>query len=239
MPRSLQKGKRRQRSSRRRSSAWNYVIGISAAVAVVGVLIAVAVLTQGDDGGGGGEVILPKPRPEGLEEHGRVLGPIDAPVTIIEYADFQCPFCRRVATSVLPTIEEEFILSGQAKLEMRPIAILGEESVLAAQAAECANDQGRFWDYHDTLYANQGRENSGAFSRENLKRFAKTLGLDMQAFEACMDSDNYASKVMNDTQVARRQGINKTPTILVNGREVGSGLDALTKAILQELASGS
>jgi protein-disulfide isomerase len=141
--------------------------------------------------------------------------------------------------SVLPPIEEEFVSTGQVKVQMWTVAILGEESELAAQAAECANDQGRFWDFHDVLYANQEGENRGAFSSENLKRFAGALALDTAAFDSCLDSGKYASKVRDDTEAARQQGVNKTPTILVNGKEVTSSLDDVRAAIQEELASGS
>ena len=129
--------------------------------------------------------------------------------------------------------------TGQVRVEVRVVAILGEESELAAQAAECANDQGRFWDYHDVVYANQEGENRGAFLSENLKRFAEALALDGTAFDSCLDSGKYASKVTDDTDEARQQGVNATPTILVNGRDVTSTLDDVWAAIQEELASGS
>ncbi len=129
--------------------------------------------------------------------------------------------------------------AGQVRVEMRLIAILGEESELAAQAAECANDQGRFWDYHDVLFANQEGENRGAFLSENLKRFAEALALDGTAFDSCLDSGKYASKVTDDTDEALQQGVNSTPTILVNGKDVTSTLDDVRAAIQEELASGS
>lgn len=216
-----------------------YVVGAAGAAAVMAVLIVVGALTRGD-GGGGGPVVVPSPRPTGLAREGRVLGSPDAPVTVIDYADFQCPFCRTVAVSVLSPIEEEFVSTGQVKVQMRPIAILGEESELAAQAAECANEQDWFWEFHDILYANQVREhNSGAFSSENLKRFAEALALDTAAFDSCLDSGKYALKVRDDTNEAGQQGIRKTPTILVNGVEVGSSLDEVRVAIQAGLASGS
>lgn len=143
-----------------------------------------------------------------------------------------------VAVSVLPPLEGEFVLPGQVKVEVRPIAILGEESELAAQGAQCANDQGLFWEFHDTLYANQAGEGRGAFSKENLKRFAGALGMDRAEFDSCLDSGKYASKVRDGTSEAGRQGINSTPTVLVNGREVAATLDALRAAIEGELASG-
>ena len=136
---------------------------------------------------------------------------------------------------VLPTIEEEFLLTGKAKLELRPIAFLGELSGLAAQAAECANEQGRFWRFHDILYANQGGKGSDAFSREHLQRFAVALGLDTAAFASCLGSGKYASMVADDTNAAQQRGVDSTPTVLVNGKEVGASLEELRAAILEGL----
>ena len=144
-----------------------------------------------------------------------------------------------VAVSVLPPIEEEFVSAGQVKVQVRPVAILGEESELAAQAAECANDQGQFFEFHDTLFLNQGKEHSGAFSRQNLKRFAQALALDAASFDSCLDSGKYASLVRENTTEAGVQGISKTPTIIINGREVDSTVEAMRSAIKEELASGS
>ncbi len=138
--------------------------------------------------------------------------------------------------SVLPSIEEEFVTAGQVKIQSRPIAILGAESDLAAQAAECANDQGRFWDFYDTLYANYGGENSGTFVSDNLKRFAEALELDTGAFDSCLDSGKYASKVREDTDAARQMGIDSVPTIFVNGRVVATA--ELLPAIREALDSG-
>jgi protein-disulfide isomerase len=140
--------------------------------------------------------------------------------------------------SVLPQIEEEFVSTGQVKVQARTFAFLGEESDLAAQAAECANDQERFWDFHDTLYANQGGENKGAFSRENLKRFAEALELETAAFDSCLDSGKYASKVREDTEAARQLGVNSVPTVFVNGQPVSWHLEDLQAAIREALGSG-
>jgi len=140
--------------------------------------------------------------------------------------------------SVLPPIEEEFVSAGQVKVQARPVAILGQESDLAAQAAECANDQGRFWEFHDMLYVNQRGENRGAFSRENLKRFAEALELDTAAFDSCLVSGKYASKVRDDTEAARQMGVTSVPTIFVNGQPVSWRLEDLQAAIREALGSG-
>ena len=140
--------------------------------------------------------------------------------------------------SVLPSIEEEFVSTGQVKVQARTFAFMGEESLLAAQAAECASDQGRFWDFHDTLYANQRGKNKGAFSQENLTRFAEALELDTAAFDSCLDSGQHASKVRDDTEGAQQLGVNSVPTILVNGRAVSWRLEDLRAAIQEELGTG-
>ena len=137
--------------------------------------------------------------------------------------------------SVLPTLEAEYIITGKAKLELRPIAFLGRNSVLAVQAAECANEQGRFWQFHDVLYANQGEKGTDAFSARNLKRFAEALGLDSAAFTSCLDSGRYASMVVDKTDAASQRGVSKTPTIFVNGTEAMSGLEEMRATIERNL----
>jgi protein-disulfide isomerase len=140
--------------------------------------------------------------------------------------------------SVLPSIEEEFVSTGQVKVQSRTFAFMGEESVLAVQAAECAGDQGRLWDFHDTLYLNQMGNDKGAFSLENLKRFAEALELDTAAFDSCLDSGKYASKVREDTEAGRQLGVTSVPTILVNGQVVSWHLEDLQAAIREALGSG-
>ena len=141
--------------------------------------------------------------------------------------------------SVLPTIEEEYMLTGKVKLELRPIAFLGKNSGLAAQAAECASEQGRFWQFHDVLYANQGEKGSDAFSPRNLRRFAEALDMDSAAFASCLDSGRYASMVANETDAANQLGVSKTPTIFVNGTEAMSGLEEMRAAIERSLPAES
>jgi len=115
----------------------------------------------------------------------------------------------------------------------RHFAFLGDESRWAAEAAECANEQGRFWDYYEKLFAEQAGENVGTFSLENLKRFAAELGLDTKRFNQCLDSGKYSAKVQRETLQGRQEGVRGTPTVFVNGRLVEDGGDyaALRAAI--------
>ena len=225
--------------ARKSSPLTPYIVGTVVVLAVVAGLILIGVAARGGNGGGtvGGPVVVPTARPASVAQNGRVFGDPAASVTVAEYLDFQCPICRRAGLQVLPAIETQFIETGVAKLEIRPIAILGDESVQAAAAAECANEQGEFWAYYDILYANQGAERSGAFSDARLKQFAEALGLDTGAFNACLDSGKYVDQVEQDTNDARAAGVKGTPTILVNGAKVETSVDAIAAAI-QQAAGG-
>jgi len=138
-----------------------------------------------------------------------------APVTIVELADFQCSYCRKFWQETLPRIEEAHIKTGKVRFVYRHFAILGEHSVAAAQAVECATEQGKFWEYHDKLFASQG---PFAFTKQNLKRYATELGLNTVAFSRCLDSGKYAKKVEEETAVGTILGARGTPTFFVNGR---------------------
>jgi len=126
---------------------------------------------------------------------------------------------------------------GKVRFAFRHFAFIGEESRWAAEASECANEQGRFWDYYDKLFEEQAGENVGAYSKENLKRFAAELGLDTEQFNQCLDSGKYREKVRQETLEGRRAGVRGTPTIFVNGKliEGGSDYQFLSAVIESEL----
>ncbi|MBI2871830.1 MAG: thioredoxin domain-containing protein [Chloroflexi bacterium] len=132
---------------------------------------------------------------------------------------------------------EEFVTAGRVRFVYRHYAFLGRESVRAAEAAECAAEQGRFWEYHDTLFSNWGGENRGAFSDDRLKRFAAALGLDREKFNSCLDSGRYSYRVGADNRDAQVTGVRGTPTVFVNNTQVGNPLDysQLRRAILAAL----
>jgi protein-disulfide isomerase len=215
-----------------------YVLGAAFTAAVVGVVILIAVTTSGGEGGvPGGPIVVPDPRPSDVPQEGHVYGDPDAPVTIDEYLDYQCPFCRLATVEILPAIEEQYIETGMAKLVIHPIAIIGEESVQAGAAAECANGTGDFLLYHDALFANQGGENAGAFSDERLEAIAVAVGLDGGAIRSCLDAETYQASVRQNTVAAGNAGIRSTPTFLVNGARVETNAGAISAAI--EAAAGS
>jgi len=141
------------------------------------------------------------------------LGPEDAPVLIVEFSDYQCPFCARVASETLPQILEAY--EGKIRLVFRdfPLTSMHSNAQKAAEAAECADDQGQFWAYHDILFQNQQ-----ALDIDSLKEYAQELGLDTDAFNECLDSGQYTPEVENDLAQGQSYGVTATPTFFINGR---------------------
>lgn len=152
-----------------------------------------------------------------LGQGGMVLGSPDAPVTLVEFADFQCPYCGRFNQAAGKDIVEKYVKTGKVKFVYRNFAFLGEESEFAAEAAQCANDQGKFWQYHDYLFDHQQGENDGAFAKVHLKEFARTLGLDSSRFDSCLDAGTHRPDVEKDTADGRTFGVQGTPAVFING----------------------
>ncbi len=144
-------------------------------------------------------------------------GNADAPVTIVEYSDYQCPFCQKFWGETLPRIQSEYIDKGLVKFVFRdfPLSSIHPYAQKAAEAAQCAFEQGKFWEYHDRLFSDSRswqREGSDEF-----KRIAKELGLDGSRFGECIDSGKYAGEVQRDLQDGIRAGVTGTPAFFVNG----------------------
>lgn len=160
-----------------------------------------------------------------------------AKVTIIEFSDFQCPFCGRYQQSVHPALLEQYVKSGQVNFVYKHSAFLGQESVWAAQAAECAADQGKFWEYHDLLFSRQNGENQGAFNKDKLSGFAKEMGLDMAKFDPCLTNDETLARVQADTQEGQAAGVRGTPTFFINGQALvgAQPLQAFQQVLTQQL----
>jgi protein-disulfide isomerase len=166
------------------------------------------------------------------------LGFPDAPVVITEWIDFQCRACRIFALNREPELVRRYIETGQVRLVSRSLAFLGAESVLAAEAAEAAADQGRYWEYRKLLFERQQGENRGTFLPDNLRRFAAELGLDQAAFKEALERGKYRSAVLAETRLGESLGVNATPTLFVNGQKVEGvpSMDRLARIIEEELA---
>lgn len=147
-------------------------------------------------------------------------GNSNAPVVVDVWEDFQCPYCRRFAEGPEKVLRQTLVPTGQVRLVFHNFAFLGPESVWAAEAAECAAKQGRFWDYQDKLFAEQHGENAGWFNRDNLIRFASELGLDVPGFTQCLDQGSEGNEVLAEYEQGKLRGVSGTPTVFVNGRKL-------------------
>lgn len=149
-----------------------------------------------------------------------MLGSKDAPVTLIEFADFQCPFCKEFQDQTFAQIKSKYIDTGIAKFYFIDFPFLGAESDSSGIAAECARQQDKFWAYHDLLYKNQGSENSGAFSDLILKKLAKQAGLNTTTFASCQKDSKTADTITQQFQAGKDAGVQATPTIFINGKKI-------------------
>ncbi len=150
------------------------------------------------------------------------IGNPDAPVLVEAFEDFQCPSCLRFTEDFEPLILQNYVYTGVARLTFRYYPFIGAESFTASHAALCANEQGKFWEYHDILFANQLGENIGAYSSRRLEAMADKIGLDVDSWKACYDAEKYQAFIDSELADARNRGVQGTPTIFVNGQMLPS-----------------
>jgi protein-disulfide isomerase len=160
------------------------------------------------------------------------LGPASAPVTLVEFSDFQCPFCQRVSPT-LKQVKETYGDKVRVVWKDFPLTQIHPQAFKASEAAHCAADQGKFWEFHDRLFANQQ-----ALQPADLKKHAADLGLDGAAFATCLDSSKYGERVRDGVAQGSRLGVNSTPTIYINGRVLSGAqpYEAFVAIIDEELS---
>jgi len=147
-----------------------------------------------------------------------ILGNPSAPITIVEFGDYQCHQCYNWFHNTKPAIVQDYVNTGKANIVFIDLAFLGSDSPKAAQASYCAEDQGMYWKYHDVLYNSQEPTIDGGWANsERLKAFAFSLDLDMELFESCLDSEKYSKRVQYNIQQARENGVRGTPGFFIVG----------------------
>jgi protein-disulfide isomerase len=144
-----------------------------------------------------------------------IMGNSNAPITVLEWGDYQCTFCYRFHENTLNIINEDFIKTGKVKLVFKDFPLNGPDSLLAAEASYCAEDQEKYWQYHDELYKNWGGERTGWITRESLDRFAVTVDLDLLEFNTCLNEHKYQNRVIALYEFGKEIGIDATPSFLV------------------------
>jgi protein-disulfide isomerase len=203
--------KARIQNESRKQQLIPLIIVSLAAVALVAIFVLPALSPQG--------VIGSRP-----QANGTAAGDPNAPVKVEEFADFQCPACGvfNINAEYEPKIVKDYIATGKVYFKFIPFSFIGDESKAAAEAAYCASDQGKFWEYHDLIFANQRGENQGWFSSGRLLGYASDskLGLNTNDFKTCFESGKYKQKVLDDIEYGKKNNIDSTPSFLVNGQLV-------------------
>jgi protein-disulfide isomerase len=144
------------------------------------------------------------------------IGNLSAPITIVDFSDFQCHLCARHVKNTEPQINETYIQTGQVALVFKHLPNRGFDSMDAHIAAQCTNDQGKFWQFYKLLYENQQAIDSGWVSKDNLKKFASQIsGLEKEQFNTCFDSQTHKESIDNDVKLAHSQGFFDTPSFII------------------------
>jgi protein-disulfide isomerase len=195
----------------RKRMASPAVLMLLVMVAVAAVIIGVVLLQR--------QVAQEPLQISGRIGEGTSWGSQTAKVSIIDYSDFGCSHCRNFALNQGRQLRAEYEGSGNVRFEYKHFIISPPDTANAANAAECAADQGRFWDYHDLLFSEQGVSRS-PFTKANLKAYGARLGLSAQQFNECVDRDTHLDKVYRDSAAGKDAGIQGTPSFLVNGKSI-------------------
>lgn len=193
-----------------------------AALIVSGTLL----YTRGGGGGTaqiGGSGAKPEKVEVKVDPNDHVLGNLKAKVAIVEFSDFQCPFCRSFWSNVLPEIKRDYIDTGKAKFVYKHYPLDFHPGARpAAEASECANDQGKFWEFHDKVFEEQARLGQGTiqFGKPEIIKWAEAVGLNMSQFSECFNSGKYVQRVSDDMAYGTQLGVGGTPTTYINGQKI-------------------
>jgi protein-disulfide isomerase len=225
--------KRRKEKKKRKDYTPFIIIGVLAIV-----VLAVVILSNYEPAV---EVIDPTFHTATITD-GLTMGDPNAPVKLVEFADFQCPGCGSYWTNTELTVIQDYVETGKVFYTFSPFSFVGsfvsnnpyDESIKAAEAAYCANDQGKFWEYRDYVFANQNGENQGAFSEKRLLAFAESLSLDMDTFTTCLTSAEHYQDVMDANDFATSSGINQTPSFTIDGTLVETDLITALEAAVNK-----
>jgi protein-disulfide isomerase len=225
---------KKNRAKQKRQDTWVIVIISIVALAIIG-LIVFANLPKAaapvDTTAKPGATVETSAKPM---ENGLSMGDPNAPVKVVEFADFVCPYCQLYWKNTEPTIISDYIATNKVYYTYTPMAFLGQESVIAAEAALCANDQGKFWEYRDVVLSHYTGENVGDYTQDSLTQFAKSLNLDIDTFTSCLTSGEKQQDITDANTYASGQGVNYTPAFMVNGKVYSSS--EVQQAIVDALA---
>jgi protein-disulfide isomerase len=216
---------REQRIKRQKQQRLVVILVVAAAALVVAGLLILPSLRS--NLAPVGEIKTAAPHNHPMPD-GTALGDPNAPVLVEVWEDFQCPACQGYSEQVEPQVTDNYVATGKARYVFRHYPFLDsnsatKESHQAANASMCANEQGRFWDYHDIVFTNWNGENQGAFSDKRLVAFSETIGLDMTKFNDCFEANRYKDQIEKDKADGEKAGVQGTPSVFVNGTLIRPG----------------
>ena len=184
---------------------------------IVGIFIGVGIVSNLDKDSSNSSVLTK----ENLIKGSIIMGNPNAKITIVEFGDYQCTFCYKFHDETMKKITDEYIKTNNVNFVYKDFPLNGEQSILASEAAYCAEKQNKFWEYHNTLYNNWGGENTGWITENVLLGFAKDVRLNLDDFSQCLGKSEFRQKVLDNEQFGREIGINATPSFLIfNNDEV-------------------
>ena len=178
---------------------------------IIGVLFGMLIIVNQDELGTSSIVLNKK----NLLEGSTILGNPNAKISIVEFGDYQCTFCYKFHDKTLKMILEQYIIEGKVNFVYKDFPLNGPPSIMASEASYCAQEQEKFWQYHDLIYENWEGENTGWLTRDALDRFAEDVQLDLSEFNSCMNNSKYHQKVLETEQFAREINIDATPSFII------------------------
>ncbi len=175
--------------------------------------------------------------PQMLVQNGSpMLGDPNAKVTIVEFGDYQCTYCHLFHQNTKDALLQQYVDTGKVNFVFRDYPLNGPDSVFAADAAYCAGDQGKYWQYHDELYKNWGGEKTGWVNQKSLDTFATTVGLDLSTFDKCLSDKKYEQKVLDNQKFGNTIGIDGTPSFVVfNSKDITKIVGAQPLSVFQQV----
>ena len=184
---------------------------------IIGMLIGIGLVSNLEQDSGNSSVLTK----ENLIEGSIIMGSPNAKITIVEFGDYQCTFCYKFHDETMKKITDEYIKTNNVNFVYKDFPLNGEQSILASEAAYCAEKQNKFWEYHNTLYNNWGGENTGWITENVLLGFARDLEMNLDDFSQCLGNSEFRQKVLDNEQFGREIGINATPSFLIfNDNEI-------------------
>jgi protein-disulfide isomerase len=178
---------------------------------IIGMLIGIGLVSNLEQNSGNSSVLTK----ENLIEGSIIMGNPNAKITIVEFGDYQCTFCYKFHDETMKRINEKYIKTENVNFIYKDFPLNGKQSILASEASYCAEKQGKFWEYHNTLYNNWGGENTGWITENVLLGFAKDVRLNLDDFSQCLENSEFRQKVLNNEQFGKNIGINATPSFLI------------------------